>query len=54
MQFFEACRRGVGATFGNQQSDGRSAGRVDEADADAEVERRAEVEADVAVEAPAR
>ena len=53
MQFFEACRRGVGATIGNQ-SDGQSAGRVDEADADAEVERRAEVEADVAVEAPAR
>ena len=53
MQFFEACRRGVGATI-EDQSDGRSAGRGDEADAGADVERGAEVEADVAVEAPAR
>ena len=53
MQFFEACRRGVGATIGDR-SDGRSAGRGDEADAGADVERGAEVDADVAVEAPAR
>ena len=40
--------------IGNQ-SDGQSAGRVDEADGNADVERRrAEVDADVAVEAPAR
>ena len=55
MQFFEACRRGVGATDIGNQSDGQSAGSVDEADGNADVERRrAEVEADVAVEAPAR
>ena len=44
---------GSATDIGNQ-SDGQSAGRVDEADGDADVERRAEVDADVAVEAPAR